>query len=92
MNDSRESESCRMVRVWPTAPKMTSWWATSPGSRTLWIGDHAVAAAPRARPASTNSPVRAAVPDGSIQLALVVQFDHLAGREVPRRPRGRTAS
>ena len=26
-----------MVRLWPTAPRITSWWATSPGSRTEWM-------------------------------------------------------
>ena len=38
MNDSRSIESWRIVSVWPTSPKITSWWATSPGSRTEWIG------------------------------------------------------
>src|SRR5713226_9026408 len=38
MNDSSLTESCQIVSVWPGPPKMTSWCATKPGSRTLWIG------------------------------------------------------
>jgi hypothetical protein len=34
MNEARSSESCRMVSVSPAVPSSTSWWATSPGSRT----------------------------------------------------------
>src|SRR5205823_5294411 len=38
MNERRSIESWRMVRVWPSLPKITSWWATRPGRRTEWIG------------------------------------------------------
>ena len=31
MNDVRSVESWRIVSVWPTSPRMTSWWATRPG-------------------------------------------------------------
>ena len=34
-NESRESESWRIVSVSPSPPKSTSWCATSPGRRTL---------------------------------------------------------
>src|SRR3990170_4793481 len=37
MNDSRLVESWRIVRVSPGPPKITAWWATRPGSRTLWM-------------------------------------------------------
>src|SRR3990170_485496 len=37
MNDSRLVESWRIVRVSPGPPKITAWWATKPGSRTLWM-------------------------------------------------------
>ncbi len=33
MNERRSIESWRMVSVCPSPPKITSWWATSPGSR-----------------------------------------------------------
>src|SRR3954471_21884492 len=44
----------RMVSVWATSPKITSWSATSPGRRTEWIGGSP----------SMSAAVRAAVPDG----------------------------
>ena len=54
-NASREVVSCRIVSVSPGPPRITSWWATRPGSRTEWIG--------------TEPPIRAAVafavPDGA---------------------------
>src|SRR5581483_7578713 len=54
-NASREVVSWRIVSVWPRPPRITSWWATSPGSRTEWIGTSpAIAAA-----------VAFAVPDGA---------------------------
>src|SRR5579864_3811708 len=34
---SRPRASCRMVRIWPVEPNRTSWWAFSPGRRTLWM-------------------------------------------------------
>ena len=34
-----------MVSVWPTSPRITSWWATRPGRRTEWIGTGTVRAA-----------------------------------------------
>ena len=39
---------------------MTSWWATSPGSRTEWIGSCTLPPASR-----ISSAVRLAVPDGA---------------------------
>src|SRR6476660_3392329 len=52
---ARELVSWRIVSVSPVPPRITSWWATNPGSRTLWIG--------------TSPPMRAAVarevPDGA---------------------------
>ena len=38
MKDWRSIESWRIARVCPGPPKITSWWATRPGSRTEWIG------------------------------------------------------
>ncbi len=38
MNEWRSIESWRIVSVWPSPPRITSWWATSPGRRTEWIG------------------------------------------------------
>src|SRR5919107_610130 len=58
MNDVRSVESWRMVSVCPTPPRMTSWWATSPGRRTEWIGT----------PPPISSAVRAAVPLGASSL------------------------
>src|SRR5215469_8476278 len=34
MNEARSRESCLIVRVSPTPPSSTSWWATSPASLT----------------------------------------------------------
>src|SRR3990172_7049316 len=39
-----------MVRVSPGPPKITAWWATSPGRRTLWIVTPSTAPGPAARP------------------------------------------
>src|SRR3954449_13162030 len=58
MNDVRSVESWRIVSVWPTSPRMTSWWATRPGRRTEWIGTSP----------SMSSAVRAAVPLGASTL------------------------
>src|SRR5262249_14934817 len=44
----------RMVSVWATSPRITSWSATMPGSRREWIGTSP----------SISRAVRAAVPDG----------------------------
>src|SRR4051794_14863245 len=60
MNDSREIESWRTLSVSPSPPKMTSWWATKPCSRTEWIGSCTLPPAPR-----ISSAVRLAVPDGA---------------------------
>ena len=52
-----------MLSVWPSPPNSTSWWATSPGRRTEWIGRWTLP------PASvTSSAVRFAVPDGASSL------------------------
>src|SRR4051812_36280505 len=58
MNDVRSVESWRIVSVCPTSPRMTSWCATSPGSRTEWISTSP----------DIISAVRAAVPDGASSL------------------------
>src|SRR6185436_2145866 len=58
MNDVRSVESWRIVSVWPTSPRMTSWWATRPGRRTEWIGTSP----------SMSAAVRAAVPLGASTL------------------------
>ena len=49
----------RMVSVWATSPRITSWSATRPGRRTEWIGTSP----------SISAAVRAAVPDGASSLA-----------------------
>ena len=59
-DDDREIESWRTLSVWPCPPNSTSWWATSPGRRTLWIGG---SARPPAR--AISSAVRFAVPEGA---------------------------
>ena len=48
MNEARSSESCRMVSVSPCPPSSTSWWATSPASRTECTCTPVHARAPRA--------------------------------------------
>ena len=69
----RSIESWRIESVWPSPPKITSWWATRPGSRTEWIGSCTL---PPASPIS--SAVRLAVPEGASILLVVVQLDDLA--------------
>ncbi len=64
----------RMVSVWATSPRITSWSATIPGSRTEWIGTSP----------SISRAVRAAVPDGASSLRRVVVLDDLRRRHVPR--------
>src|SRR4051794_1127030 len=51
---SREVVSCLIVSSSPVPPSSTSWWATSPGSRTEWIGTWP----------TSRSAVALAVPDG----------------------------
>ena len=55
VKETRSSESCRMVRVSPTPPRTTSWWATSPRTRRpcTWMPS---TSAPRA----PSSPVEVA--------------------------------
>src|SRR6266511_2306637 len=60
MKLERSTESWRIESVWLSPPKMTSWCATSPGSRTEWIGSWTFPPAPR-----INSAVRLAVPEGA---------------------------
>src|SRR4051812_38104312 len=82
MNDSRASESCRMVSVSPCPPSNTSWCATSPANRTAWTWMPSTSA-PRApssscvvasgeglfaRACATSSAVRRAVPLGASTL------------------------
>ena len=62
MNDSRLSESWRIVSVWPRPPRMTSWCATSPGRRTEWIGTSPSISG------RISAAVRAAVPLGASSL------------------------
>ena len=38
MNEVRSKESCRRVSISPSPPSRTSWWATSPRSRTECTG------------------------------------------------------
>ena len=70
-----------MVSVSPKPPKMTSWWATSPGSRTLWMGIVLLDAGfvPHLLDAQAGEPRRAR---GSVQLAIVMQLHDLAGLEM----------
>ncbi len=63
MNDSRSIESWRIVNVWPRSPRITSWWATSPGRRTEWIGGAGPPLAP-----DISCAVRTAVPLGASSL------------------------
>src|SRR5215213_8327081 len=49
----------RIVSVWATSPRITSWSATMPGRRTEWIGTSP----------SISCAVRAAVPEGASSLA-----------------------
>src|SRR3954454_12164257 len=82
MNDSRASESCRMVSVSPCPPSNTSWCATSPANRTAWTWMPSTSA-PRApssscvvasgeglfaRACATSSAVRRAEPLGASTL------------------------
>ena len=59
MKELRSIESWRIESVWPSPPKITSWWATRPGSRTEWIGSCTLPPAPE-----ISSAVRLAVPEG----------------------------
>ena len=63
MKERRSIESWRSESVWPSPPKITSWWATRPGSRTEWIGWWTLPPA-----ASISSSVRLAVPEGASSL------------------------
>ena len=63
MKERRSIESWRIASVWPSPPKITSWWATRPGSRTEWIGSWTLPPA-----ASISSAVRFAVPEGASSL------------------------
>ena len=73
MKDSREIESWRTVSVWPRPPKITSWCATRPGSRTLWIGGVRA-------PAGLRDQLRRALRGARrrVELRVVVQLDDLA--------------
>src|SRR3954470_19512984 len=90
MKDSRSIESCRIVSVWPSPPKMTSWCATKPGSRTEWIGSGAVppaggvrSAGGAARGADQLGGARCRARRG-VELLVVVELDDLALRHVLR--------
>ena len=63
MNERRSSESWRIVSVCPSPPSRTSWWATSPGRRTEWIGSWTEPPA-----SATSAAVRFAVPEGASTL------------------------
>ena len=81
-----------MVSVCPVVPNRTSWWATSPRSRTEWMGIPAAPRAPR-RPADGERARRVRCPlgrgrrqslggvhggaRGRVGLAVVVQLDDL---------------
>ena len=92
-----------MVSDWPVVPSSTSWWATSPRSRTEWIGMPPAPSPPRA-PSSTvlvvgsgaqsadAAAMRSAVCDRGarrrVDLLVVVELDDLGGVEVRRRELG----
>ena len=68
-----------MVSVWPTSPRITSWWATSPGRRTEWIGTLVPSRA--ASPSARRSAPRCR---SARRACVVVQLDDLGPRHVPR--------
>ena len=97
MNDSRPLESWRIESVWPRPPKSTSWCATRPGRRTLWMVTPSNAAA---REPSIGVEIRHVAREGlataagdhaagrvdrgagrRIHLLVMVQFDDLGGVE-----------
>ena len=80
MNDSRSIESCRMVSVWPTSPKITSWWATSPAA-----GPSGSAASPFPEACAHQRGGPGGGPARRVDLAVVVELDDLGLRHVPRR-------
>ncbi len=55
MKETRSRESWRMVRVSPTPPSTTSWWATSPRTRRPWTWMPSTSA-----PRAPSSPVEVA--------------------------------
>ena len=73
MKERRSIESWRSDSVWPSPPKITSWWATRPGSRTEWIGWWTLPPA-----ASISSCGALGGARGGVELAVVVQLDDLA--------------
>ena len=73
MNDRRSIESWRIVSVWPSPPKITSWWATRPGRRTEWIGSWTL---PPGLADQLRGPLRR--PRRRVELAVVVKLDDLA--------------
>ena len=73
MKERRSIESWRIESVWPSPPKITSWWATRPGSRTEWIGWWTLPPA-----ASISSCGALGGARGGVELAVVVQLDDLA--------------
>ena len=79
MNDSRSIESWRIVSVCPTSPRITSWWATSPGRRTEWIGTSAERLAAHQLGGARRGAAR------RVELAVVVELDDLRPGHVPRR-------
>ena len=72
MNELRSIESWRIVSVWPSPPKTTSWWATRPGSRIEWIGSWTLAPAAREQLGGAGGGSRRLV-----ELAVVVELDDL---------------
>ena len=80
MNERRSIESWRIESVWPSPPKMTSWWATRPGRRTEWIGSWTL-------PPASRDQLRGALrrARGRVELAVVVELDDLALGHVLRR-------
>ncbi len=83
MNDSRPVVSWRIVSVWPTSPRMTSWLATIPGKRTEWMGG-----SPARR--LCHQPRRARRRSaGGVQLAVVVELDYLGLLHVLRSLHGK---
>src|SRR4029450_11560912 len=87
MNEDRSVESCRIVSVCPCPPKMTSWCATSPGSRTECTRIPATLP-PRTPSTDSGCGLRPRPPNGvpadPLDLAPAPPFQRLGERATPR--------
>ena len=86
MKDSRPVVSWRIVSVWASSPRMTSWLATRPGRRTEWIGGGAPP-----EDSAISCAVRAAVPLGASSLRSWCS-SMISALAMCLRPRPRSAS